>query len=241
MTPDGLFEKNRGLSVHMAVKYARKYPQVILKDLIQECDLALHQAAKTHNPKVPSKKIPGTFIPFGPYALRALVWACVHHVRTLRDAPEEISLGNKIRSQGKQRTLENVLSDEVAEQELQDDIPYLREKERIADLRELIHKLPPLEQRVLKLLYIDGLEGPDVMDKLGINYMAFRNAGLSGIKKLRSHFRKMGVSVARGALETGILSGTMRRLKKQSAKNPKCVKAGKIGGPASVKAKRERR
>jgi RNA polymerase sigma factor (sigma-70 family) len=237
MTPDELFENNRGLAVHMAVKYAKKYPQIVLEDLTQECLEALHAASKSHDPKVPSTTHPGTFVPFGPYALRAITWACLHHWNKIRSAPKEIPLGAKIRSRDTESTVGDLLEAQAALGELQYDITQDRDDALIAGLHQIIlqlENLTPGERRVLVALYITGVEAEVLEKKLKISYGTLRNIVLSAVRKLRSHFRKQGIPVVRGNLPIGTIKGTanttVRPEKPQRLKNQKCVKAGKIGG-----------
>ena len=181
-----LAEENRGLAVHLATKYARRYPAICLDDLVQVACVALLRAAELHDPKVK--------VPFAPYAMKGILWAIWDFLK--HQPKQELSLDAPIATDedGEALTLGNaVLTDE--EPDVEADEHEGRVYSLLADLIQRSSELTPRERKILrkilKLQYLDGLKNDEVLRRVGPpTHIGVESA--IAIRKLRTIMRRRG-------------------------------------------------
>lgn len=177
-----LAERNRGLAVHLAVKYARRYPRVELDDLTQVACVALVRAAELHDPKVK--------VPFAPYAMKGILWAIWDFLK--HQPKQEVSLDAPIDTDedGEALTLgDAVLVDEesAAEPDEHEGRVYCL----LADLIRTSPELTPRERRILELGYLKGMKNDEIRRRVGPP----TNIGVESaiaIRKLRTIMSRRG-------------------------------------------------
>lgn len=188
-----LFCENYGLAVHLAVKYPKRFPRADLRELEQAALIGLHTAARKHKPNIPSPR--GGFIPFGPYALRSIIWNLQGCVR--RRSANVVSLDAEA---GDESSAMDVFESRCAQRDERDRIPDDHQEALFFDVRHAIATLPTLtkmERRILQLRFIEGLADEVIQKRLKRSYVTVSLASSAGIRKLREHF------AGRGALAPG--------------------------------------
>jgi DNA-directed RNA polymerase sigma subunit (sigma70/sigma32) len=187
-----LYEENVGLAGHLATKYARKYPRVDLQELIHESKIALWRAAQLHNPRVVTPGRKG-FVPFGPYAMKSILWALWGHIRKHGFAVKEKSLDAvAMEKDGEEFTWLDVHDNQRAAEELSSARGDERRLKLISDLRDLIDTLPTLTDRERKVLryQLDGFTLWQITKKVRVGYSIVSTVNASGARKLKKHIRK---------------------------------------------------
>lgn len=181
-----LFDANVGLAVHLARKYARRYPRVNLQELVQDALLGLLRAAQLHDPTLGN--------PFAPYAMRGVLWAIWEHVNRLGGPQGEESLPDPDGQLSEDCEPGN---DAVA-----------------CELFWLIENSPELtdrERRILRLQYGDGLSVPEIARRIRRSPSIVSTESASGIRKLRAAVAGLGMpALAPGAPVKPIGTGRTR-------------------------------
>ena len=174
-----LVKEHYGLAVHLASDYARRYPRVVLQDLTQECLAALTRAAQSYKPRRVGP-------PFPAFALLCIRQACWRHVNRHGWPRPEVSLSEPA---GDDLTVSDIAERRLALAEARAEPGADRHASRLADLRELAEKLDTLtdfERKLLRLLYVEGIELQDVCGILGRSHTTVSTAHASAIRKMRS-------------------------------------------------------
>jgi RNA polymerase sigma factor (sigma-70 family) len=186
MSPAKLFEANRGLAIHLATKYAKRYLRVNLDDLVQEASLALWNAAQRHNPN--------SGCPFAPYAMKGILWALWAYVNAHGYAPKELPLEEPVVSDGS-LTWGDVSDYQEAQREQATVIPEKNQLSRIRDVENLIRTLPTLTRRertILRLQYIKQWPVPRIAKHLDRSASVVSTESARGIRKLRQAMTDLG-------------------------------------------------
>lgn len=175
----------RGLALHMATKYARRYSRVELDDLVQECLQTLTRAAQLYRDRPNGP-------PFSAFALLCLKQVCWAHVRKLRRRESEISLDEVVSYDGDDPlTVFDVLDYRRADAAERARPARAHEAARYAEVRRLIETLEtltPLERRIMRLRYVIGLELPQICRRVGKSPCTVSTLSAIGIRKLQRHF-----------------------------------------------------
>lgn len=181
-----LAEQNYGLAVHLATKYARRYPRVNLDDLTQVACVALLRAAELHDPSLG--------IPFAPYAMKGILWAIWDFVNR-NGAPKEVSLETPI---GANEDGELTLADEVDADLADDEIASEPAEENegrvyclLADLIQTSPELSARERKILRLSYLEGLPIEEVRRRVGPPSHIGTESAIA-IRKLRAIMLRRG-------------------------------------------------
>ena len=176
----------RGLALHMATKYARRYPRIELDDLAQECLQSLTRAAQLYRDRGADGP------PFSAFALLCLKQVCWAHVRKLRRRESEISLDEIVSYDGDDPlTVFDVLDYRRADAAERARPARAHEAARYAEVRRLIETLEtltPLERRIMRLRYVIGLELPQICRRVGKSPCTVSTLSAIGIRKLQRHF-----------------------------------------------------
>jgi RNA polymerase sigma factor (sigma-70 family) len=184
-TVEGRIAATRGLAIHLATRYARRYPRIELDDLAQECLQTLTRAAQLYRGRADGP-------PFSAFALLCLKQCCWAHVRKMRRRENEVSLDEVISWDGDDPlTVFDVLDYRRASMAEAARPARAHEAARYAELRLLIETLDtltPLERRVLRLRYVVGLEVPQICRRIGRCYVTVSTASASGVRKLQRHY-----------------------------------------------------
>jgi DNA-directed RNA polymerase specialized sigma24 family protein len=148
-----------GLAIHMATKYARRYPRVELDDLAQECLQRLTRAAQPHCNRADGP-------PFSASALLRLKQCCWEHVRRLRRRENEVSLDEVLSWDGDDPLTVFDVSDycraAIAEAARPARAHEAARRAEPPRLIETLETLTPLERRILRLQYVVGPERPAI-------------------------------------------------------------------------------
>jgi DNA-directed RNA polymerase specialized sigma subunit len=174
-----LFDAHRGLAVHLAEKYARRYPLIDLDDLIALADDALWYAARKHDPAQKA--------PFGAFAMRGILWALWRRVN--REPEPTVPLDEPINDAD---TWADYADYRFAQDEESARIPDENELAVVGKLHELIRTLPTLtkrERRILQLQYVRRWPMPRVRARLG---GPVSTESARAIRKLRQAMRDLG-------------------------------------------------
>lgn len=182
-----LFEANRGLAVHLAEKYARRWPRIVLDELVQDCLIALFRSAQLHDPKIGK--------PFGPYAMKAILWAIWAHCKKYGYAAPELSLDEPLDDE---TTIADLADEYLAEEEESAGNADLAELSLIADLKELIRTLATLTSRERKILQmrLRGWDIPRIAARLSPAGNVATQAA-SAVRKLRQAMLDRGYRALR--------------------------------------------
>lgn len=186
LTPEraSLAEKHRGLAVHLATRYAKRYPRVDLDDLIQDATAALVNSARRHDLN--------HACPFPAFAMKAILWAIWAHLNQYGFAPKELSLEESL---DEETTWADVFDQQAAQREESDRIPDENEY-KVADiLRGLIRTLPTLttrERKILHLQYFRRWDVPRIAQHLDRSSSIVSTESARGIRKLRTAMTDLG-------------------------------------------------
>jgi RNA polymerase sigma factor (sigma-70 family) len=197
-----LFAQNVRLAYWWAVRFARKWPDADLDDLRQVCLLSLAESARKFNPREYDCK-------FSHYASKYIRFAAWARIKSLpghgKNPPEDSMEEPRGRSEGDEITLGDALDLERGRDEATAGPGRDREQARLFELRELIETLPTLtdgERKVLRARFVHGLTDEQITERHGVS--SVRVISSLGIRKLRSHFRRLGFRVARGKIRMPI-------------------------------------
>jgi RNA polymerase sigma factor (sigma-70 family) len=176
--------KNRPLAIHMAVKYARRYPRVELDDLVQECSVALTRSAQLYKHRADGP-------PFNCYALMCITQACWHYVNRYGWPAKELSLDDVVgNDDDAPLTVADQFDHQQAEREEAERIPEENYLERLDELQDLIETLPSLtkaERRVLRLHFTKGHDLKEIRRRIYPKAAAQKLLD-SSLTKLKAHF-----------------------------------------------------
>lgn len=184
-----LFEDYQGIAYKQATECARKYPKVVLKDLINLCLESLMVATRRHNPQ--------KFGSFGSYAIRAVSWTIRQylHREVFRKPKPSIDDVVGISADGNDITRGDRIADEAGRDEVQERLANNRFKAQPWAVIRTLKTLTKDERKVLTLLYLKGKEPYEVIAAYGGNYQLVNASHYHGITKLRAHFSSNGFSV----------------------------------------------
>jgi RNA polymerase sigma factor (sigma-70 family) len=207
-------QKTRPLAIHMAAKYARRYPCVCLQDLVQDCLSCLTRAAQLYNDK------PGG-PPFSAFALLCLKQMCWAHVAKVRRRSNEVSLDDVLshNDDGSFTVLDSVELTRARKIEARR-IPDAN-AEKILDLvRHLINTLETLtlrERKILRFKY-RGWDVPRIARRIRVGPTIVSTEAARGIRKLRQAFRDLGYRALspRARVKSAFGTGRPKALPKRS-------------------------
>ena len=180
-----LAEKNRPLAIHLAKKYARRYPRVDLDDLVQDACAALVNAARLHDP--------AKGCPFGAFALHCILRAIWSHIKKHGWAPRELSLESPVGDS----TVLDVVDADMADAEMRGEPADERAAALAFDLRELVESCPDLtdrERRILCMSYIEGLPVAEIARRVRRSAGTVSTDSARAIRKLRAAMRARGMN-----------------------------------------------
>jgi RNA polymerase sigma factor (sigma-70 family) len=177
--------ETKGLAVHLAVKYCRRYPRLVLDDLCQDLFCRLVRAAQLYR-----KRRNGP--PFSAFALLCLKQACWEHVRRYGWPPREVSLDAVINDDDDEPlTNGDVYDIQCARADSFTGPGEMREAGRLDDVRQVVltlDTLEPMERLVLLLRLDEGCENEETAALVGRSLGLVSTAAASGIRKLQAHF-----------------------------------------------------
>jgi RNA polymerase sigma factor (sigma-70 family) len=176
-------ESCTGLALHIASKYARKYPRVSLEDLAQDCFVSLVRAAQLFRNRKGG-------CPWSAFALRCVLQAAHLHVNKFGWPRPEVSLDAFISSAADEtQTWQDVVDSRRAARELSSAPGHERDLGQMASVRELIANLKtltPREKRILQLR-ASGLENVQIAKRLHRSKSIIATEATTGIQKIRNH------------------------------------------------------
>lgn len=186
MTSEQLFMQNIDWAKRIARKFHSKLrnPAFDVEDLEQEALIEMERRTRMYSPER-NDSFPG-------YAYLAVLGACKMSVRRRRfkdatgealDTPEVASV---VRSVSEQRGIDSHEAQRAA----------WRERRRVDLLRGKLHRLPENEQRMARLVLIEGRSFPDASRELGIGEPVLKRELRKVADKLRGREKRLNQTEA---------------------------------------------
>jgi RNA polymerase sigma factor (sigma-70 family) len=187
-----VFREHEWLVKRMVKRYGGSCPNIHLDDMLQHGRIALVRGIRSLGP---SARNPG-----------ALLWLSVRSAAIgflwgrnrfgsaeARDAAEHLSLDETVGvGEDGSFTRWDLFESDLAELELQSDLPCWNETKVMHELLAAAETLEPRERRFLLLRFGAGQPLQMAARRMGISAVLAKRLQRSGVKKLRAHFAQRG-------------------------------------------------